>query len=62
MSGENISVSGGENAPGEVPSPELSMDAPEPWADWETRLCLWSLGLGFAGLVVLGVLVNVFIL
>ncbi len=62
MSGENISVSGGENAPGEVPSPELSMDAPEPWEGWETRLCLWSLGLGFTGLVVLGVLVNVFIL
>jgi hypothetical protein len=34
----------------------------EPWEPWETQLVLWSIGLGVAGLVVLGVLVNAFIL
>lgn len=34
----------------------------EPWEPWETRLCLWSLGIGIGSLVVLGVLVNIFLL
>lgn len=62
MTGENASTAGKEGAPDDVPSSGLSMDAPEPWEDWETRFCLWSLGIGVAGLVVLGVLVNIFIL
>ncbi|HET7314395.1 hypothetical protein [Salinisphaera sp.] len=31
---------------------------PEPWAAWETRLVLWSLGFGLGGLVVLGLVVH----
>ncbi|MFQ5755886.1 MAG: hypothetical protein ACE5H7_07285 [Acidiferrobacterales bacterium] len=34
----------------------------EPWEPWETQLVLWSIGLGVAGLVVLGALINAFIL
>lgn len=37
-------------------------DEVEPWESWETRLCLWSLGIGIGGLVVLGILVNIFLL
>ncbi len=36
--------------------------APEAWEDWETKLVLWSLALGIGGLVVLGALINAFIL
>ncbi|HEU4854341.1 MAG TPA: hypothetical protein VFS89_03535 [Nitrosospira sp.] len=35
---------------------------PEPWEKWETQLCLWSIGIGIAGLVILGVLVDLFLL
>lgn len=38
------------------------LEAPEPWEPWETSLCLWSLIIGIAGLVILGVLINIFIL
>lgn len=34
----------------------------EPWADWETRLVLYSIAIGLAGLVVLGTLINIFLL
>jgi hypothetical protein len=35
---------------------------PEAWEPWETQLVLWSIGLGLAGLVLLGWLVDRFIL
>lgn len=35
---------------------------PEPWEPWETRLVIISLAIGAAGLVVLGLLVDRFIL
>jgi len=35
---------------------------PEPWEPWETRLVVISLAIGAAGLVVLGLLVDYFIL
>lgn len=41
---------------------EVQIDAAETWESWETKLCLWSLGVGLAGLVILGALVNAFIL
>lgn len=41
---------------------ETAIPEPEPWEPWETRLCLWSIGLGIAGLCILGAIVNVFIL
>lgn len=34
----------------------------EPWESWETRLCLWSIGIGVGALAVLGVLVNIYLL
>ena len=42
-------------------SDALTGDA-EPWKSWETKLVLGSVGLGLAGLVILGWLVNRFIL
>ena len=41
---------------------ELYSSQPEPWADWETRLVLYSIVIGIAGLVVLGTLINIFLL
>lgn len=35
---------------------------PEPWESWETRLCLWSIGIGITALFILGVLVDWFLL
>jgi hypothetical protein len=35
---------------------------PEPWESWETSLCLWSIGIAIAALVVLGVLVDWYLL
>jgi len=35
---------------------------PEPWESWETGLCLWSIGIGIAALVILGILVDWFLL
>lgn len=41
---------------------EVKIDECEPWEAWETNLVTYSVGLGIAGLVVMGVLVNTFIL
>ena len=41
---------------------EIAIDAAEPWEDWETKFVVWSLGLGVAGLVILGTLINAYIL
>ena len=40
----------------------VAIDAPEPWEKWETQLVVWSVGVGVAGLIVLGTLINIFIL
>lgn len=41
---------------------ESVLGEPEPWAEWETRLCLWSIGIGIVALVILGLLINQFLL
>ena len=41
---------------------ESVLGEPEPWEPWETKLCLWSLGSGLAALLVLGFLMNYFLL
>ncbi len=41
---------------------EALLGEPEPWESWETKLVVWSLVIGAVGLVVLGALVNAFIL
>lgn len=35
---------------------------PEPWESWETSLCLWSISIGIAALIILGILVDWFLL
>ncbi len=49
------------------PTPVKSSEAyaigePEPWASWETRLCLWSLVLGIGGLIILAIVLHTFLL
>jgi len=53
---------GPSNLSGGMDMDETVLGDPEPWAPWETRLVLWSLAIGGAGLVVLGLLVNAFLL
>jgi len=43
-------------------SAEALLGEPEPWETWETQLVGWSIGLGLGGLVVLGFLINKFLL
>ncbi len=43
-------------------SAEALLSEAEPWESWESKLVLWSIGVGIAGLIVLGLLVNKFIL
>lgn len=38
------------------------LDNPEPWEEWETKLVLYSIGIGIVSLVVFGILINIFIL
>jgi hypothetical protein len=43
-------------------SRESVLGEPEPWEPWETKLCLWSLGIGIVTLLILGFLINQFLL
>jgi len=43
-------------------SAEALLGEAEPWEPWETQLVGWSIGIGLAGLVVLGFLINAFLL
>lgn len=45
----------------EASAEELLGEA-EPWEAWETQLMVWCLGIAVVGLVVLGFLINTFIL
>ncbi|SEP10433.1 hypothetical protein [Nitrosovibrio sp. Nv6] len=47
---------------GKLLSNRSVLGEPEPWEKWETQLCLWSIGIGLAGLLILGVLVDLFLL
>ena len=47
---------------GPTPGEDALAGAPEPWESWETTLVLGSIAVGALGLVVLGWLVDVFIL
>ncbi|MEO1924707.1 MAG: hypothetical protein ABGY08_01735 [Gammaproteobacteria bacterium] len=46
----------------DIKSDESLLSDPEPWESWETALVLWCIGLGVVGLIILGWLVNTFIL
>ncbi len=41
---------------------ESALGECEPWDSWETKLVWWSIGIGIAGLIVLGAIINVTIL
>jgi len=41
---------------------EQLLGHPEPWEGWETKFVLYSIGIGIGALVVLGALINIFIL
>ena len=46
----------------ELSSAEELLGDPEPWEAWETKLVTYSIGIAVVGLVILGFLVNTFIL
>ncbi len=54
------SVAASVDAP--VEHAEVMIDDPEPWEPFETQLVGWSVGIGIAGLIVLGTLVNIYLL
>lgn len=54
--------SGPSGLSGGMDMDEAVLGEPEPWAPWETRLVLWSLAIGVVGLVLLGLLVNAYLL
>ncbi len=41
---------------------ESALGESEPWESWETNLVIWSLILGLGGLLILGTLINLFLL
>lgn len=43
-------------------SAEALLSEAEPWESWESKLVLWSIGIGIAGLILLGWLVNTLLL
>jgi hypothetical protein len=51
-----------EESRGAPPGEDALSGHAEPWESWETALVLGSIALGILGLVVLGWLVNQFIL
>jgi len=46
----------------ELHSAEALLGEPEPWEAWETRLVSWSIGIAIVGLIILGWLINTYIL
>jgi hypothetical protein len=51
-----------DGAPKTAPGEDALSGTPEPWEGWETSLVLISLGTGLFGLLLLGWLVDRFIL
>lgn len=50
-------------APEEEPdSVELLSADPEPWAEWESRMVIWSFAIAITGIAILGWLINSYIL
>ncbi len=46
----------------EARSAEALLGKPEPWESWETKLVGWSIGIGITGLIILGYLINTYLL
>jgi hypothetical protein len=51
-----------DDAPGGEPGEEALAGTPEPWEPWETSLVVGSLAAGLVGLMLLGWLVDRFVL
>ncbi|MBE7527983.1 MAG: hypothetical protein IT526_05375 [Nitrosomonas sp.] len=51
-----------ENNADKLVASQSVLGEPEPWESWETSLCLWSIGIGIAALIILGILVDLFLL
>lgn len=56
------SQSGDATRQQELSSAEALLGEPEPWESWETKLVTYSIGIAIIGLVVLGYLINTYIL
>ncbi|MBM7855214.1 hypothetical protein JOC37_001599 [Desulfohalotomaculum tongense] len=39
-------------------SPGQDIESPEPWEPWETKLVIYSLGIGIGVLIIGGILIN----
>ena len=46
----------------EAKSAEALLGEAEPWESWETQLVGWSIGIAIVGLIILGWLINTYIL
>ncbi len=46
----------------EAESAEELLGEAEPWESWETQLVSWCIGIAIVSLVILGYLINTFIL
>jgi len=46
----------------EKKSSDALLGEAEPWEKWETKFVLWSIGIAFVGLIILGWLVNKYLL
>lgn len=62
MAEDTATVARAAPAADSVDPHEVSIDAPERWEPWETQLVGWSIGIGVAALIVLGTLINIFLL
>jgi len=51
-----------DQSPGELPGEDALSGQAEPWESWETTLVLGSIAVGIVGLLLLGWLVDRFIL
>ncbi|GMT42784.1 MAG: hypothetical protein IEMM0002_1195 [bacterium] len=47
---------------GDIEDSEAILEKGEPWEAWETKLVLWSLGIGVTCLIVFGFIINTTIL
>lgn len=61
---ETVSARPGTVSPGASAdsASHVAIEAPEPWEAWETKLVVWSVAIGIAGLVVFGTLINIYML
>lgn len=62
MAEESVAASAAAPASESLEHADVAIDAPEPWEPFETQLVGWSIGIGIAGLIILGTLINIYLL